>query len=187
MLTSQRPAEPRTDGTFFSPNSSKLYAYWHSLALRRGGVPLKDDFDPAEIPGLLPHIFIVEKEAGTGRFFFRLSGTAIRETMGVENTGRYLDELLDGDDLKNVAGMFEEVMAQGTCIRSIEGLTYSDRSYFRVEIVRLPLALPDGETRLVLGCLSRIENDCRPNQVAGAVKDKDLIQIDNDVLPRKSF
>ncbi len=187
MWGSAELSEGAPDDTFFSQNSSALYAYWHNLALRRGGVPLREDFDPAEVLRLLPHIFIVEKEVDTGRFLFRLSGTAIRDIMGVENTGRYLDELLDGEDLANVASMFDEVMAHGTCMRSIEGLTYSDRSYLRVEILRLPLVHGDGSQRLVLGCLSRIENDCRPNQVPGQVKDKSLIQIDNDVLPRKSF
>lgn len=187
MLGSADLSAGAAEETFFSQNSCDLYAYWHSLALLRGGIPLREDFDPAQVPRLLPHIFIAEKEADTGRFRFRLSGTAIRDIMGVENTGRYLDELLEGDDLTNVAGMFEEVMAHGTCVRSIEGLTYSDRSYLRVEILRLPLAQKEGGQHLVLGCLSRIENDCRPNQVPGKVKDKTLIQIDNDVLPRRSF
>src|SRR3546814_1191275 len=71
--------------------------------------------------------------------------------MGFENTNRFLDELLSGDDLAAVSAMFDQVLGQGVCIRSIEGLTYSDRSYQRAEILRLPLRHRDGEQRLVIG------------------------------------
>jgi hypothetical protein len=157
------------------------------MARRRGGAPLRGDLDPAEIKPLLPHLFIVQKVAPDGRFLFRLSGTAIREIMGFENTGHHLDELLQGTDLADVSAMFDQVMEQGVCIRSIEGLTYSDRSFVRVEILRLPLKADDGRGCFVLGCLSQIESANRPSAVAGTVKDKQVIQIENDVLPRCSF
>ncbi len=180
-------AEEKPKGVFFSRISQDFYTYWQALAKRRGGVPLRGDLDPADIPRLLPFVFIVEKVRESGRFFFRLSGTGIRDIMGSENTGHFLDELLRGEDLATVSRMFDQVLEQGVCIRSIEGLTYSDRSYLRVEILRLPLRADDGDQRLVLGCLSRIEDDDRPEQTLSSIKDKQVIQIDNDVLPRKSF
>src|SRR3546814_3693862 len=67
-----------------------------------------------------PFLFIVEKIEATGRFFFRLSGTGIRDIMGFENTNRFLDELLSGDDLAAVSAMFDQVLGPGVCIRSIE-------------------------------------------------------------------
>lgn len=174
------------EGIFFSRISESFYAHWHGLAQRRGGIPHRADIDPADIPALLPYLFIVEKIKDTGRFFFRLSGTGIREIMGSEITNHFLDELLHGEDLTTVTAMFDQILAQGVCIRSIEGLTYSDRSYVRVEIVRLPLSKNDDERRLVIGCLSRIEDDDRPSQSA-RVKDQEVIRIENDVLPRKAF
>lgn len=177
--------EEETEVTFFSRVSREFYAYWRSLARRNGGIPLRKDFDPAQVARLLPHIFIVEKKPDSGRFFFRLSGTGIREIMGFENTNHYLDELLHGEDLRSVSQMFEQVTTQGLCIRSIEGLTYSNRSYRRVEIVRLPLRQDDGRC-LVLGCLSRIGDDSGP-ETLGAVKDQQVIRIENDILPRTAF
>ncbi len=179
-------AESARDDFFFSGVSRNFYTYWQSLAARRGAIPLREDFDPAAIPALLPHIFIVEKIGDTGRFFFRLSGTGIREIMGTENTNHYLDELLQGDDLQAVSEMFDQVLTQGVCVRSIEGLTYSDRSYLRVEIVRLPLCKGEGDCRLVVGCLSRIENGSSGGNPS-AVKDKQVLHIENDVLPRMAF
>ncbi|HIC82398.1 MAG TPA: PAS domain-containing protein [Kiloniellaceae bacterium] len=182
MLAEQAPA-----GTFHSPRSREFYDYWRRLALKRGGVPLRDDLDPAEIASLLPFLFIAEKEPDSGRFHFRLSGTGITEIMGLEHTNRYLDELLDGEDLENVMAMFDQVLDRRVCIRSVEGLTYNDRSYVRVEILRMPMCAGAGDCRLVIGCLSRIENDCRPNSITGAVKDKQVIHIENDILPRSAF
>ena len=187
MIHSTLLAREEPEGFFFSPVSRNVYAHWQHLAQRRGGVPLRSDLDPADVPRLLPYLFIVERIRSTGRYFFRLSGTAIRDIMGSENTNHFLDELLHGDDLKTVSTMFAQVMDQGACIRSIEGLTYSDRSYLRVEILRLPLRAADGESRLVLGCLSRVEDDSRPDPVGGAVKHRQVIHIANDVEPRSTF
>lgn len=186
MLAQHAALKTDTDEIFFSPVSRAFYAYWQGLARQRGGIPLREDLDPAAIPALLPYIFIVEKIKDTGRFFFRLSGTGIREIMGFENTNHFLDELLTGNDLDAVTAMFDQVLAQGVCIRSVEGLTYSDRSYVRAEIVRLPLCKGAGDCRLVIGCLSRI-GDERGEGVSGMVKDKQVLRIENDVLPRKAF
>lgn len=187
MMNSMPLAQEEPEGIFFSRVTRDFHAYWQRLAQRRGGVPFRTDLDPSDIPGLLPNLFIVERIKSTGRYFFRLSGTGIRDVMGFENTGHFLDELLHGEDLNAVSAMFAQVMDQGLCIRSIEGLTYSDRSYLRVEILRLPLRAADGDCRLVLGCLSRVENDDRATPGLGRVKDKQVIQIENDVLPRKAF
>lgn len=187
MTRDMLPVQEEAGGLFFSRVSREVYAHWQRLAARRGGIPLRADLDPAEIPRLLPFLFIVERIRSTGRYFFRLSGTGIRDIMGSENTNRFLDELLHGEDLAAVSAMFEEVMGQGACIRSTEGLTYSDRSYRRVEILRLPLRAADGEVRLVLGCLSRIEDEDQPDSTFGAVRNKQVIHIQNDVEPRSIF
>ena len=175
------------EGTILGSRISReLYAYWHSLALYRGGIPWRDDFDPAAVPALLPYLFIVEQESATGRYLFRLSGTGIREIMGMENTGRYLDELLSGTDLDSVSEMFHQVMSEGVCIRSVEGLTYSDHCHQRVEILRLPLRKNDSNGNLVLGCLSRVEGNRREGN-CGTAEGSQVIFIENDVVPRQSF
>src|SRR3546814_8919561 len=98
-------------------------------------------------------------------------------------TTRFLSRL-SGDDLAAVSAMFDQVLGQGVCIRSIEGLTYSERSYQRAEILRLPLRHRDGEQRLVIGCLSRVEGDAWPALAGGSVQNKQVIRIEHDVEPR---
>lgn len=179
------PTDPRND--FHNDITRAFFTYWQRLSERRGGIPYRGDVEPAEMLPLLPYVFIVERIRTTGRYFFRLSGTGIRDIMGTENTNHFLDELLHGDDLKTVSEMFGQVMCGGACIRSTEGLTYSDRSYRRVEILRLPLRAANGECRLVFGCLSRLEDEASAGGIAGAVKDRQVIQIRNDVEPRSTF
>lgn len=173
------------DGTILrSRISEQLYTYWRGLAERCGGVPRRGDFDPSAVPALLPYLFIAEKESASDRFLFRLSGTAIRDITGLENTNRYLDELLQGADLTNVQEMFEQVITEQACIRSIERLTYSDHRRLRVEILRLPFGKDDGSGNLVIGCLSQVDaEDCD----VGALDGCELVRIDNDIIPRESF
>ena len=187
MKGTQPLAVEAPQAILYSRVSREFYAYWLGLVQHRGGIPRRSDLDPADFIHLLPFVFIVEKIRNTGRFFFRLSGTGIRDIMAFENTNHFLDELLHGEDLETVAAIFEQVLRERVCIRSIEGLAYSDRSYLRVEILRLPLVDADGAPRLVVGCLSRVENDSRPSPVTGAVKDKQVIRIDNDIEPRQAF
>jgi hypothetical protein len=54
-------------------------------------MPARRDLDPADIKDLLPHIVIVQCVGD--RFLYRLIGTEVVNRIGVENTGRYFDEL----------------------------------------------------------------------------------------------
>ncbi len=187
MSAAQRLIKEAPEGTFFSRTSREFYGYWYELALRRGGVPLREDLNPADIVALLPYVFIIEKEAGSGRFQFRLSGTGIREILGRESTHCYVDEMLEGEDLATVTEILEQVLAKRVCVRTIEGLTYSDSSYRRVEVVRLPLRGNADLCNLILGCLSRIDDDDGFGHLPDAVNDRQVMQVDYDVLPRRSF
>src|SRR3546814_20124029 len=93
---------------------------------------------------------------------------------------------LSGDDLAAVSAMFDQVLGQGVCIRSIEGLTYSDLSYQLAEVLRLPLRHRDGEQRLVIGCLSRVGDDPRHAMAGGPVPPQPTLRPDTDVSPRRA-
>jgi hypothetical protein len=69
-----------------------LYSLW--LGKREANsMPRRADFDPREMPRLLPHITLFDVEHDPLRFRIRLVGTAVVEATGGDNTGRYLDEL----------------------------------------------------------------------------------------------
>ncbi len=73
-----------------------LYLYW--LAVRGEKlIPSRADIDPVTIPReLLPNIVLMDIILSPLRFRYRLMGTAITEMLGVDWTGRYVDELPGG-------------------------------------------------------------------------------------------
>ena len=80
------------------PLHRQIYAYWqHKRGSRR--LPSRADIDPTEIPRLLPNLLISEFVPGdpTGRWRYRLAGTAVAAAFGRNPTGRYIDELTKGD------------------------------------------------------------------------------------------
>lgn len=88
--------------TWTDPNLCKselvrrLHAWWSST---RGasGLPDRADFDVFEHKPLLQNLMLSEVEAEPFRIRYRLVGTRIVRNIGVEFTGRYLDDLIGPD------------------------------------------------------------------------------------------
>lgn len=92
----------------------QLHRYWLALSRRvavsretaaalPGGAdagrlhpPPRHLFDPAEIIDLLPNVMLVEFEDNPFRVRYRLTGTQVDETSGINLTGSYLDQFDDG-------------------------------------------------------------------------------------------
>ena len=76
----------------------RAYEYWESKC---GGRPMprRRDIDPSEITRLLPYLQITEFIDRGARIRYRLVGTAIVATYGIDRTGKYFDEVLSGDRL----------------------------------------------------------------------------------------
>src|ERR1700722_701607 len=78
-----------------------LFQYWDR---KRGdrAMPARRDLDPTDIPRLLPHLRITEILDGCTRFRYRLVGTAVVEAYGADFTGKYTDELYNGERKLNI-------------------------------------------------------------------------------------
>lgn len=70
----------------------QIVEYWVSIHPPIG-LPGRQHFDPLQIPALLPHIRLLDVIGSLPRFRVRLMGTQVREYMGEEQTGRWLDEV----------------------------------------------------------------------------------------------
>ncbi|NKB57712.1 MAG: PAS domain-containing protein [Alphaproteobacteria bacterium] len=68
-----------------------LYAYWNKICGGRD-MPSRSNFDPVDIPHLLPNLILIDVERDPLRFRIRLYGTAIAGLRGRDLTGCYLDE-----------------------------------------------------------------------------------------------
>jgi hypothetical protein len=87
------------------------YRYWQHKAGDRA-MPRRADIDPAEIPKLLPDVMLVDVMPD-GRYRYRLIGTENARAHGINATGRYLDEVVAGDEYKvHVMALYNECVRQ---------------------------------------------------------------------------
>ena len=128
---------------------ARLLAYWDAL---RGGrlLPARGEIDPAALVAVLPYMSIVELH-DPDTMIYRLSGTALRDIMGIEATG------LNMLDLAPSAGRRQRayrnwVAATRPCATVYEmNLTYSSGAVYVHEGISLPVASPraDGPALLL--------------------------------------
>lgn len=94
------------------PEIRVILDYW--LGKRGAGVvPSVKAINPAEIaPSLLPWLFLFRRD-DDGRFRCSLAGTGIVRIDGYDSTGRYLDEILTGDEKDERLKLFDHVVHTG--------------------------------------------------------------------------
>ena len=76
-----------------SKQIGRLHGWWCAKA-GASGLPDRNDFDLIEHRLLMPNVMISDVEAEPFRIRYRLVGTRIVHNLGVDFTGRYLDEFL---------------------------------------------------------------------------------------------
>jgi len=96
------------------PNIRHLSDYWHGLA--GGETPERSQFQIEDIHALMPYLMLCDFEFRPFRLRYRLSGTRIDEVTGLNLTGRYLDEFVEGDyaaAVRQMLGYYEEASRTG--------------------------------------------------------------------------
>lgn len=98
-----------------TPKNILLLAdYWHGLAA--GDTPERSQFHIEQVRNLMPYLMLVDFETAPFRVRYRLSGTRVDEVTGLNLTGRYLDEFLDGDyagAVRTMLDYYEEASRTG--------------------------------------------------------------------------
>ncbi len=154
----QADAAPRdglSPGTWH-PTVRELYDYWLSVHPPLG-LPGRQHVDPAAIPRLLPHVFMVDVCRDPLRFRYRLVGTEYVRLMGSDLTGRYLDEVHPGFH-GLIRRQYVEAADQGRPGYRKGSIMYTrpDRCYLGMERVILPLARNGSEVDMLLGAIRYI-------------------------------
>lgn len=127
-----------------------IFLFW--CRRRRGDrVPARSSIDPAQIPHrLLPNMFIYARQTD-GRFLCRLAGTALTRTYGMDNTGRYLDEILPSEAAPPRRALYDRVLDTGLPAY-IQGLEITRRGEQRKSArLLMPLASRGRRADQILG------------------------------------
>jgi len=149
MVPAPLPAEdtpalvhsPRDDATadyemdIQSPMLMRLYELWrHRHA--DGTLPGRRDFDPVEMKDCLGNIFILEYVPDIDNFRYTLIGTKIVNWVGVDNTGKLVDEIFD-DRMRQ---FYKGLQARQVPVRTSGKVVWRDKEHVAYELVTLPLS-----------------------------------------------
>lgn len=73
----------------------ETHGYWLQIHPEPGVLPGRQHFDPLDIPRLLSHIWMVDVEpSDPPQFRYRVVGTAVDRSFGLNLTGKRLDEVM---------------------------------------------------------------------------------------------
>jgi hypothetical protein len=83
-------------GQLAMPEHRQLFDYWYSL-MYNGQLPCRKNFSPAQVPRLLPAVFLVDVAQPLSQSRVRLAGTKLREIYDRDMTGSLVVEM-DAND-----------------------------------------------------------------------------------------
>lgn len=127
-----------------------LYELWRS---KRGlrMMPSKADFDPAEFPGLLPDIFIMQVD---GRYTVRLVGERIVDFVGRSTKGYPVSTFMNAQGGKAMKRLMDLVVERRTPIfRAGNAYWFEAKSHKRFEACFLPLSNDDKTVDAILAAV----------------------------------
>jgi len=125
-------------------------AYWNAKRAD-SEMPDKDRIDPLEMRRYLAKVLLIDLQQD-GRFFYRLSGTEIRDLNGADLTGKYADAPTLGASLDMFIESYRRTVATRQPVFFHAQMWWQDRGYATFEQVNLPLT-EDGFSACRLLCV----------------------------------
>jgi hypothetical protein len=152
-------------GSIIRTNSMLLenaLGYWNRI---RGGrrLPLRADFDPSEVPALLPYVIVIDVLRDPADFRYRLLGTALDRVLGGDYRGRRYSELAYTKPGTPIWDEHCRVVAEQVPLRSTVAYVGTDRAIQRADHVMMPFS-DAGETVDML--LAVVAVKLRPSAMA---------------------
>lgn len=163
------------------PECHAMLVHWQTAAQRRGAIPRREDFDPLDLPTrALPWLSIYEhhREAERDRFKCRLAGTGMTERMGLEPSGRYLDEMMKPELYPARAAFFQAVIQTAQPVYYQATLAAPDRDFIAFSRILLPVHSNDEAPApdLVLGVMLFLgPGKISPEAYCNAIKNNGVI------------
>jgi hypothetical protein len=112
--------------------------------------PARDDIDPSDLRQILPNLFMVEAIDGGARFRYILSGATVRQQLGFELSGRYLDDTFTGAQLERALANYRTVTS-GYGHYALQHWSQRGRPIMQFRRLLLPIAADRIRIDLVLG------------------------------------
>lgn len=114
-------------------------------------MPSRRDFDPADVPALLPHLQLVD--IVDGRFRFRLVGTALVDAFGRDYTGCFPDEMFEGPRGEMICDVYRTVCAARRPMFLRSRYITTKNVDLVANRLYLPLSSDDKAVDMILGAL----------------------------------
>jgi hypothetical protein len=130
------------------PMLRRLYAYWD---IRRGDreFPGRPDLDPLDMGFALGNVSLIDVLHEPLRFRYRLHGSIIAERIGIDMTGRFVDEIAEPDRRGFVEENFRTVVATRQPLAR-SGQRTLDQRLWNFDSIILPLGPADGAIDMLL-------------------------------------
>lgn len=112
--------------------------------------PARDDIDPSDLRQILPNLFMVEAIDGGARFRYILSGATVRQQLGFELSGRYLDDTFSGVQLDRATANYRVVIS-GCGHYALQHWSQRGHPVMQFRRLLLPMAADRVHADLVLG------------------------------------
>jgi hypothetical protein len=135
---------------FQEPVLQQLHKHWHR---QRGArtMPARPDIDVAEIPTLLPHMFVIDVLENPRELRFRVAGAHMRQALGEELTGRHIAGAFPPDFGGEVKAIWSRVVDQKTPVRSWGDLRVPGKEFLKWEGAAMPLSSDSAAVNMLLG------------------------------------
>lgn len=138
-------------GAIGNPLLLRVFDYWRAK-IKDGRLPSRMDIDPLDLPYVLGNMILVDVERDPWRFRYRLAGSKVTSRLGIDPTGKYVDEHPDPTHRQNLQAVYTEVATTGLP-KAYARDQVIDNRYRRYDVLVVPLSDETGEVGMIMAVM----------------------------------
>lgn len=154
---------PPTDA---DSRTHEIYAYWRSICGSKR-YPSRADFDPIDIPYLMPFVSLADVHENLPRFVYRLAGTKLVELLKKEITGHPVGYGVKAEELDSVLRRYAIVADTGAIVFQRDKTQEQSNDYTGVERLMLPFATDGAHVDMIMTIVIPLAASNSVGQVLG--------------------
>jgi hypothetical protein len=149
----------KSEATLRAPTLQRLYQDWR--ARRRARFPLRRDFDPLDFRYILGGMSLVENSRDPLRFLVRVHGTNLAEQIGMEFSGKFIDEAPQTEFFRLARQHYQDAVDSECPSMANHVSTVEDETVWDAEALMLPLSLGGETLDFLLAAIVHHRRPCR--------------------------